>query len=151
MDEITHNKLINAIIKNNQFDPPKTMVYNILDELVKHEEDHAKKENYKGFNKEETSKRLLPNAEGEVKWFLLKSEILKKEDIKVSDNDIKELAEKDAEKTGIAIEKLMNYYKSPNYNEKLLDKKLYDFLKQNNKIIKVDPEKLTKKEQKESK
>lgn len=151
MDEITHNKLINAIIKNNQFDPPKTMVYNILDELVKHEEDHAKKENYKGFNKEETSKRLLPNAEGEVKWFLLKSEILKKEDIKVSDDDIKELAEKDAEKTGIAVEKLMNYYKSPNYNEKLLDKKLFDYLKENNKIIKVDPEKLTKKGQKESK
>jgi trigger factor len=151
MDEIALNKLIGRIIKNNQFDPPKTLVNNFLDELVKHEEDHAKKEKHKGFNKEETAKRLLPNAEAEVKWLLLKSEILKKEDIKVVDNDIKALAEKDAEKTGIAIEKLMNYYKSPNYNEKLLDKKLFDFLKQNNTIIKVDPEKLTKKEQKESK
>jgi trigger factor len=151
MDEIALNKLIGKIIKNNQFDPPKTLVNNFLDELVKHEEDHAKKEKHKGFNKEETAKRLLPNAEAEVKWFLLKSEILKREKIEVSDNDIRELAEKDAEKTGIDIEKLMNYYKSSNYNEKLLDKKLFDFLKQNNTIKKVDPEKLTNKEQKESK
>jgi trigger factor len=151
MEEITLNKLISTIVKNNQFDPPKTLVNNFLDELVKHEEDHAKKEKHKGFNKEETAKRLLPNAEAEVRWFLLKSEILKREEIQVSDNDVKELAEKDAEKTGIGIEKLMNYYKSPNYNEKLLDKKLFDFLKQNNTITKVDPEKLTKKEPKESK
>ena len=150
-EEILNNKLVTIIIKNNEFDPPKTLVYNILDELVKHEEEHAKKENYKAFNKEETSKRLLPNAENEVKWYLLKSEIQKKENITVTDDDLKELAEKDAEKTGIDIEKLMNYYKSSNYGEKLLDKKLFDFLKENNKIIKVDPEKYSKTESKESK
>jgi len=150
-EEILNNKLVTIIIKNNEFDPPKTLVYNILDELVKHEEEHAKKENYKAFNKEETSKKLLPNAENEVKWYLLKSEIQKKENITVTDDDLKELAEKDAEKTGIDIEKLMNYYKSSNYGEKLLDKKLFDFLKENNKIIKVDPEKYSKTESKESK
>jgi len=139
------------IIKNNDFEPPKTLVYNILSELVKHEEEHAKKEKYKDFNKEETSKRLLPNAENEVKWFLLKSEIQKKENINITDDDLKELAEKDAEKTGIDIEKLMNYYKSSNYNEKLIDKKLFDFLKENNKIKNVDPEKYSKTESKESK
>ena len=147
MEEMLNNKLVSMIIKNNDFDPPKTLVYNILGELVKHEEEHAKKENYKGFNKEESSKRLLPNAENEVKWFLLKSEIQKKENITVSDDDLKELAEKDAEKTGIDIEKLMNYYKSSNYSEKLIDKKLFDFLKENNKIKKVDPEKYSKQNQ----
>jgi hypothetical protein len=39
----------------------------------------------------------------------------------------------------------LNYYKSSRYNEKLLDKKLFDFLKDNNTIKKVDPEKLLKK------
>ena len=104
-----NNKLVSMIIKNNDFEPPKTLVYNILNELVKHEEEHAKKEKHKGFNKEESSKRLLPNAENEVKWYLLKSELEKKENITVSDDDLKKLAEKDAEKTGIDIEKLMNY------------------------------------------
>ncbi len=151
MDEFLNNKLISMIIKNNDFTPPKTLVYNILNELVKHEEEHAKKDNYKGFNQEESSKRLFPNAENEVKWYLLKSEISKKEDIKISDDDLKELAEKDAEKTGIDIDKLMNYYKSSNYNEKLLDKKLFDFLKENNIIKKVDPEKISKTEAKETK
>jgi trigger factor len=151
MEEVLNNKLVSMIIKNNDFEPPKTLVYNILSELVKHEEEHAKKEKYKDFNKEETSKRLLPNAENEVKWFLLKSEIQKKENINITDDDLKELAEKDAEKTGIDIEKLMNYYKSSNYNEKLIDKKLFDFLKENNKIKNVDPEKYSKTESKESK
>ena len=151
MEEVLNNKLVSMIIENNDFAPPKTLVYNILDELVKHEEEHAKKEKVKAFNKEETSKRLLPNAENEVKWYLLKSEIQKKETITVTDDDLKELAEKDAEKTGIDIEKLMNYYKSSNYSEKLIDKKLFDFLKENNKIIKVDPEKYSKTESKESK
>ena len=151
MEEVLNSKLISKIIKNNDFDPPKTLVYNILNELVKHEEEHAKKEKYKAFNKEETTKRLLPNAENEVKWFLIKSEIQKKEDIKISDEDLKELAKKDSEKTGIDIEKLMNYYKSSNYGEKLLDKKLFDFLKENNKIKKVNPEKFSKTEEKETK
>jgi len=151
MEEILNSKLISMIIKYNNFDPPKTLVYNILNELVKHEEEHAKKEKYKAFNKEEATKKLLPNAENEVKWFLIKSEIQKKEDIKTSDEDLKELAKKDSEKTGIDIEKLMNYYKSSNYGDKLLDKKLFDFLKENNKIKKVDPEKFSKTEEKETK
>lgn len=151
MEEYLNNKLISLIIKNNDFTPPKTLVYNILNELVKHEEEHAKKEGYKKFDKEEASKRLLHNAEAEVKWFLLKSEIQKKENIKVSDDDLKELAEKDAEKTGIALDKLINYYKASSYGDKLLDKKLFDFLKENNKITKTDPEKLSQTESKETK
>lgn len=150
-DEMLNNKMVSLVLEKNDFVPPRTLVNNILGELVKHEEEHAKKEGFGKFNREEAAKRLVPNAESEVKWFLLKSEIQKKEELKVSDDDLKELAEKDAEKTGIAVDKLVNYYKSSNFGEKLLDKKLFDFFKEKNNIKKVDPEKLTKTETKESK
>jgi len=84
-----------------------------------------------------------------VRWFLIKSELIKKENISVTDDELKELAEKDAEKTGIPAEKLLNYYKNSGQNEKLLDKKLFDFLKEKNNIVKVDPEKFNKSETKE--
>ncbi len=150
-DEMLNNKMVSTIIKNNDFTPPRTLVNNVLGELVKHEEEHAKKEGYKKFDKIEAAKQLTPNAENEVKWYLLKSEIQKKEELKVSDDDLKELAEKEAEKTGIAVDKLINYYKSSNFGEKLIDKKLFDFFKEKNTIKKVDPEKLAKTENKESK
>ena len=55
----------------------------------------------------------------------------------------------ETEKTGLPVDKLMNYYKNSNQHEKLIDKKLFDFLKGNNKIKKVDPAKFTKPEKEE--
>jgi hypothetical protein len=59
------------------------------------------------------------------------------------------MAKVDAEKTGLPIDKLINYYKSSNQTERLLDKKIFDFLKTNNEIKKVNPEKLTQKQKEE--
>ncbi len=141
VEEITRVKLVSEIIKNNNFNPPQTLVKNILDEYVKNDEEQAKKSKYP-FNKEEAKTRLLKSAETEVKWYLIKNEIQKLENIRITDDDIKELAEKDSEKTGIAVDKLINFYKSSNQTEKTLDNKLFEFLKTNNTINKVHPDKL---------
>ena len=150
-NEFIQNKLISTIVKKNEFVPPSTIVNNYLENLIKHEEEHAKKEGVKNFNKEEASKRNKKSAEYQVKWHMIKSEIEKKENIVVNEEDLKKMAEKDAEKTGITVEKLLNYYKSSNYSEKLKDEKLLDFLKENNNIKKVDPKKLFKNDSEESK
>jgi trigger factor len=148
-EEMTQDKLINLIVKNNDFVPPVTLVNNILDEMVKNEEEASKKQGYRNYDKTEAANRLRKNAEFNVKWYLIKDSIQKKEDITISDVELNELAVKDAEKTGIAVDKLINYYKSSNFNEKLLDKKIYDFLKGKNNINSVEPEKLLQKEKKE--
>lgn len=142
-EELTRSKLISEIIKSNEFTPPQTLVNNILEEYVKSEEEQAKKSNYP-FKKEEAKTRLLKSAETEVKWYLIKSEIQKSENIAVTDDDLKELAEKDSVKTGIPVEKLLNYYKTSNQTEKIIDQKLFEFLKSNNKI---DPDKLKAKQE----
>jgi len=149
VEEILRGKLITTIIKNNEFTPPSTLVNNILEELVKSEEEYLKKQGYPNVKTSELKERLKATAENDVKWFLIKSELLKKENISVTDDEIKELAEKDAEKTGIPVEKLLGYYKNSGQNEKILDQKLFEFLKEKNKIIKLDPEKFNKSETKE--
>ncbi len=149
VEEFLRGTLITTIIRNNDFTPPSTLVNNILEELVKNEEEHLKKQGHPNVNIGELKERLKKNAENDVKWFLIKSELLKKENISITDDEIKKLAEKDAEKTGIPAEKLLNYYKNSGQNEKILDQKLFEFLKEKNNIVKLDPEKFNKSETKE--
>ena len=151
VEEFLRGTLITTIIRNNDFTPPSTLVNNILEELVKNEEEHLKKQGHPNVNISELKERLKKNAVNDVKWFLIKSELLKKENISITDDEIKELAEKDAEKTGIPSEKLLNYYKNSGQNDKILDQKLFEFLKEKNNIVKLDPEKFNKSETKEKK
>ena len=144
VEEITRERLIQEIVKTNDFTPPASLVQNFLTDLIEREEQEVKKQGYKKYDHEEALKRLKPYAEYEVKWYLIKNEIEKKEKIEVTDDDLKELVKKDAEKTGLPEDKLLNYYKSSNFAERLQDQKLLDFLKENNKINKVDPSIFTK-------
>jgi FKBP-type peptidyl-prolyl cis-trans isomerase (trigger factor) len=143
-EEMIRVKLVSEILKNNEFDPPKSLVNNILEEYVKAEEEKAKKSRYP-FNKDETRQRLQKSAETEVKWYLLKNEIQKLENITISDNDFAELAEKESQKTGLPVEKLINYYKTSNQSERMMDQKLFEFLKSNSTLNKVHPDKLKEK------
>jgi trigger factor len=146
-EEIVRGKLISEIVKNNDFIPPSSLVANVLDEYVKSEEEKAKKNKLKPVDKDEVRNRLHKSAENEVKWYLIRNQIIKKEKLEVTEDELRELAQKDSEKTGLPVEKLINYYKSSNQSERSLDKKLFDYLKQNNKIVKVDPKKFNKKDE----
>lgn len=141
VEEITRSRLLSEIIKNNEFIPPQTLVNNVLEEYLKSEENYAK-QNKIPFNKDEARNRLRRNAENEVKWYLIKEQIQKTENISVSENELKEFATKEAEQTGLSVEKLLNYYKASNQIERILDEKLFDFLKANNRIKRVDPKTL---------
>ena len=150
-EEFTRNRLIGLIITKNDFTPPSLMVDSILDEMVKSEEERLKKQGMKKIDTKYLREYLKPSALNEVKWYQLKTEIQKKEKIEVTDQELEELAKQDSEKTGLPIDKLLNYYKSSNQVERMLDKKTFEFLKMNNEIKRVDPEKLTQiqKEEKE--
>jgi FKBP-type peptidyl-prolyl cis-trans isomerase (trigger factor) len=125
------------------------MVESILNEMVKSEEERMKKQGMKKIDTKYLREYLQPSALNEVKWYQIKSEILKKENLEVSDSELEEQAKADAEKTGLPIDKLMNYYKSSNQLERMLDKKLFDFLKEKNEINKVNPDKLAQKQKEE--
>jgi trigger factor len=145
-EELVRGKLVSEIVKNNDFVPPKSLVNNILEEYVKNEEEQSKKSKYP-FNKEDTRKRLLKSAENEVKWYLIKTEIQKNESISITDEEVRVLAEKESEKIGIPVDKMIKYYKTSNQSERILDQKLFDFLKSNNTINKVHPDKLKVKQE----
>ena len=148
-EEFTRNRLIGLIISKNDFTPPSFMVDSILDEMVKSEEERLKKQGMKKIDTKYLREYLQPSALNEVKWYQLKHEIQKKEKLEITEKDLEELAAKDAEKTGLPVDKLINYYKSSNQAERMLDAKLFDFLKEKNEIKKVDPEKFSQKQKEE--
>lgn len=148
-EEFIRSRLIGLIISKNDFTPPSFMVESVLGEMVKSEEERMKKQGVKKVDTKYLREYLQPSALNEVKWYQLKSEIQKKEKIEVTDQELEELARVDAEKTGLPIDKLINYYKSSNQVERMLDKKLFDLLKEKNEIKKVDPEKLSQKQKEE--
>ena len=148
-EEFIRSRLIGLIISKNDFTPPSFMVESVLGEMVKSEEERMKKQGMKKVDTKYLREYLQPSALNEVKWYQLKSEIQKKENIEVTDQELEELAKADAEKTGLPIDKLINYYKSSNQVERMLDKKLFDLLKEKNEIKKVDPEKLSQKQKEE--
>ncbi len=141
VEELTRSKLLSEIIKKNDFIPPQSLVNNVLEEYLKSEENYSK-QNRIPFNKEEARKRLIRNAENEVKWYLIKEQIQKIENISLSEDELKQFAQKEAEQTGLPVEKLLNYYKASNQIERIIDDKLFEYLKTNNKIKKVDPKTL---------
>jgi trigger factor len=140
MDEILKGKLITQIIKNNEFVAPQSLINNLLEDYIKREEEQYKKMGYKKYDRAEASKRLAKSAEVEVKWYLLKDSIQKQENISMSEEELTELATKDAEQTGITVDKLLNYYKTSNYAEKFVENKVFEFLKEKSIINKVIPE-----------
>ena len=146
IEQITRGTLINKIIENNDFNPPSTLVNNILGEMIKSEEERLNQQGIKKINRDNLATYLKPSAEHEVKWYLLKAEIEKKENIKISEEELNEMAKKDSEKTGLPVEKLINYYKNSNQTERLSEQKLFDYLKMNSTIKRVDPEKFHKHE-----
>lgn len=150
IEEYTRNRLIGMIIQKNDFTPPNTLVESILEEMVKSEEERLKKQGMKKVDTNYLREYLKPSAQNEVKWYQLKNEIQKKENLQVTDQELEEMAKLDSEKTGLPIDKLINYYKSSNQTERMLDKKIFDFLKTNNEIKRVNPEKLTQKQKEET-
>lgn len=141
-------KLVSEIIKNNEFNPPAAMVVNVLENLVKDEEEHAKKEKYKKFDRNEAANRLKAKAENTVRWYLLRKEIATAENITISDEEFNKILEEDAAKSGIEIEKIKKYYDDVNYKETLIANKVFDFLKENNEKKFIDRESYFKKETK---
>ncbi len=142
------NGLLSTVVKNNDFEPPHGYVHKILDNLIAMEEDKAKREGHKHFDAHQVEKQLHGRAEWNAKWQIIVNSIAKKENIVVSEEELKEAAEKEAAETGISVEKLLKFYKDSGRKDTLLEQKVIDFLKANNsvKVINPNEQKQTEKE-----
>jgi trigger factor len=133
-EEMMLNSLLSKISDNNKFDVPTGYVEVVLKRLVDYEKEQAKRYNQPEPDENILRKDLQGRAEWNAKWQIMLEAIAKQEKIEVTDDDLKVLAEKEAEQTGIPVDKLIKYYKDSNRDTALLEDKVIEFLKSNNTI-----------------
>ena len=142
-ENIFSNTLINKVVENNDFVVPAGYVENLRNRLVEMEKENSKK--YKmPFDEKAVSEQMKPRAEWTAKWQIILENLAEKENIKVEDSELEALANEEAAKTGISVDKLVKYYKDSNRTEALLEDKVLKFLKENAKIVEVDAEEKAK-------
>ena len=138
--DIFYIKLIKEIIKRNDFTLPKSLLDKIFSENLKEEEDYYIRKKIK-FDKNEISKKVAEKTERGLKWYLIRDEIIKKENIFITEEEIQKVIKEESELSQLPVTKIEKYYSSKDKRDHLLDKKLMNFLFENNIMKKVKPQK----------
>ncbi len=146
-EKIYVDSLMSKIMKNNEVELPKEFTEKYLDDLTESEIRKQQENNYNTPDKEDVKEDLRKIAEWHVKWDILSNAIAKAENIEVTDEDLKKIAEEESSKTNISVEKLIKYYKDSNKKSEILEGKIIDFLKENNPPKEIDADEIKKREE----
>lgn len=135
-----NDSLISGIIRRHEFNVPETMIKAVTDaEIEEISKKYPDKKLPKQFDEEKYRQEYRASAIFQAKWFLIRDEIIKAENITADDADIEHKAEEDAPKTGIDKERLAAFYKSsPAVKDRIITGRLMDFLKANAQINEID-------------
>lgn len=138
--KIFENSLLAEIVKNNEFEPSPGYVETVLARMIETEKQNAQQHKQPVPDDNVLRENLKQKAEWNAKWQIIMENIAEKEKIEVTDADLEELAKEEAEKIGIPVEKLVNYYKDSNRKEAMIEEKVFKFLQDNNTAKEVDPD-----------
>lgn len=149
-DGIANRKLdsdvVSEMIKENEVAAPERYVDFILNDMVeemKHQ--YPKHQLPKEFNVDEFKKERKADAIRQAKWYLIREKLIEELGINVEDDDYKKIAEENAPRYNIPVEKLIEAYKeNDDVKMKIINDKLVDMIINNAKI--EETEEVKKKE-----
>jgi|GEM_PF-1596358 len=128
------------IDSHDNFEVPPSILNRYLDDLVS----NAQKQYGKSIDRNMIRDIYKQNAEVSLKWEYIRHKITEIEKLDVSDDDVENKIRQISEERSIDFDKIQKYYSSKEkkqmMKEDLLDKKLRDFLKENNTVNLVDPQ-----------
>lgn len=142
---IETNRLLAKIVENTSIDIPEVMIENEMDTIVEEESNHMKQQGftlemyleYLKMSKEDFRAQYKEEATNSVKSRLVLEAIVKEEHIEASEEDVDNELAKYSETSGKSVEDLrkdfqgmMGYIKNNIVNQKLVD-----FLRDNNKFV----------------
>lgn len=132
-----NNRIVDEILKENPFEVPEAMINNYLNHVVQDFRQQFGSD--KDFNEDTIRQRYRVDAIHAIRWYLVKEELLEKEKMAISEDDvmakIEELPYSDEEKKQLRE----NEDLKRRIQDDLLDEKLFKFLEENAKVIEVEP------------
>jgi len=122
------------LIEEHEVPTPKAMVQSFQNMLVENAKRQVGGKLPQGLDEREFFSAMKPNAEKHARWLLVSQKIAQLNDLKVSDDDIKAYAEKEAAKNpSLKAEDLLSTYMSTEFRDYIVDtilkEKIYDVIK----------------------
>ena len=137
-----NNAIIDYFVNNTKLEAPNSMIENYLNHLV--ENNKAQQPNMTDQQEQEIRNSSKEVAIMNIKWYLIKEEIINKEKIDVSNDDMekrkKELIDKDPQNAKNIKVFLKDANNQQKFFDDILNEKLFNYLKEF-AIIKVDKKK----------
>ncbi|MBN1153437.1 trigger factor [candidate division KSB1 bacterium] len=133
-NELFEQAIITEVVKSHDFTVPEPMIHNYLDSLV---------ENVKKRSKEAVDEQALRSEyRGEtirrIKWMLIQDEIVKAENLSISDDEINDHIETLASNPQMDAIKVRSYYRKPEHlnhlKDDLLERKVIKFIADQSKV-----------------
>ena len=103
-------EIINELLKRHDFDVPDSMVKGEIDSLVDQTKEDAMRRNETLKSDEELAKELKTTAKDNIRSVLILETVGKKDNIEVTDDDVKKAMEEIASRNNLKIEELMKLY-----------------------------------------
>ena len=129
--------LIDYFLQSTDLEPPPSMV----DNYIEHSIEQAKSNNGETFDEDKYRNEARPSVVRSIKWFLIRKALIKGEQLWIPDEEVDEHIEKILESTEDEKGKIRRYYKKSSNKERLredlLDRSLFQKLKEYAKIIEV--------------
>jgi trigger factor len=137
------NSITSEIIRLHEFQVPESLISSVLNGLLEEmKNEYPNKRLPDEFDIEKFNEENRAYATYQAKWALLREELIRAENITVSDADLEKLAEIESAKIKIPKDRLINYYKSSEQiKDRLVGDKLLKILVDTAKIKEV-PEKV---------
>jgi len=142
---IYNSRLEKTILDANDIKVPATFVERVLEYFIKEETEKAKKEKKPLPKSDDLRVAYKPYAEKEAKWQVLRENIIRVENMIVTDEYIDEMVAKEVERYNIGEDILRDYFKSDSVRNQLLYGMLDKFLGEQNPKKEIDPDEYRKK------
>lgn len=137
------NRLIDELLKKNEFELPESMVTNYLDAIV----EGARKDTSRPFDEDAIRTEYRPSAVWTLKWQLAKDRLLELESISINDDDKNQMIARLAEQQGVDEKEIKKSLRGKQaqsrFDDDVLEGKTLDFLQER---AKVKEKKLTRKD-----
>jgi len=134
-----HNDTISEMVKLNQFNAPDRYVNIILEGMLEDFKRQYSEKLPENFSDENFRKERRVDAIFSAKWFLIREKIIEQEDIKVTVDDYRKLAEENHSRYNIPVEKLQQAYEqNEEVASKLLTDKVLELIISNAKIEEIE-------------
>jgi trigger factor len=132
--------IASEIVKSNEFVVPASLIESLLDGMIEDMQSRQRDRKLpRDFDKEKFREENRSYAVWQAKWMLLKERIAEVETIAVTDQDIEEAAERDAQSMSLPKDRILAHYKSSeSAKDRLHSKKIMSFIMNNAKLVERD-------------